>query len=61
MTNKKVMLEIGTMSIAQKKDLLAELFNSLTANIDQANRQKVLHNLFLTDKEPKPIIEMVEY
>ena len=38
MTNKKVMLEIETMSIAQKKDLLAELFNSLTANFDQANR-----------------------
>lgn len=61
MTGKKVVLELETLSTVQKKDLLTKLFNSLVPDTDPADRQKLLHNLFLTDNEPKPVIEMVEY
>jgi len=61
MTNKKVAVELDKMNVAQKKDLLGSLLSSLVADIDPGDRQKLLHDVFLTDKESKPVIEMVEY
>lgn len=49
------------MNVAQKKDLLGSLLSSLVADIDPGDRQKLLHDVFLTDEESKPVIEMVEY
>ena len=61
MTNKKVTVELDKMNVAQKKDLLGSLLSSLVADIDPDDRQKLLHDVFLTDEESKPVIEMVEY
>ena len=60
MTNKKVTVELDKMNVAQKKNLLGSLLSSLVADID-GDRQKLLHDVFLTDEESKPVIEMVEY
>jgi len=61
MTNKKAAIELEKMNIAQKKDLLGNLLSSLIADIDPGNRQQLLHDIFLTNEESKPVIEMVEY
>ncbi len=49
------------MNVAQRKDLLGSLLSSLVADIDPGDRQKLLHDVLLTDEESKPVIEMVEY
>jgi len=61
MTNQKAEIEFDKMNVPQKKNLLGTLLSSLVAEIDPADRQELLHNIFLTDKESKPVIEMVEY
>ena len=61
MTSKKAAVELDKMNVAQKKDLLGSLLSSLVADIDPADRQKLLHEVFLADDESKPVIEMVEY
>ncbi len=61
MTNKKAEIELDKMNIDRKKDLLGNLLSTLVADIDPAARQKLLHDVFLTDKESRPVIEMVEY
>ncbi len=61
MTSKRVTVELDKMNIAQKKDLLGNLLSSLVADIDPGDRQKLLHDVLLTDEESKPVIEMVEY
>lgn len=61
MTNKKTVVELDKLNVAQKKDLLGSLLSSLVADIDPGDRQKLLHDVFLTDEESKPVIEMVEY
>ena len=61
MTSKKAEVELDRMNVAQKKDLLGSLLSSLVADIDPADRQKLLHEVFLADDESKPVIEMVEY
>lgn len=61
MTNKKAAVEIDKMNVAQKKDLLGNLLSSLVADINPADQRKLLHDIFLTDEESKPVIEMVEY
>jgi len=60
-TSKRVTVELDKMNIAQKKDLLGNLLSSLVADIDPGDRQKLLHDVLLTDEESKPVIEMVEY
>ena len=52
---------VEKMNVAQKKDLLGTLLSSLVADIDPAERQKLLHDVFLSNNESKPVIEMVEY
>ena len=49
------------MNVTQKKDLLGSLLSSLVADINPAERQKILHDVFLANNESKPVIEMVEY
>lgn len=61
MTNEKATFELDKMNVAQKKDLLGNLLSSLVADIDPANRHKVLHDIFVANNESKPVIEMVEY
>ena len=61
MTNEKATVELDTMNVTQKKDLLGSLLSSLVADIDPAERQKILHDVFLGSDESKPVIEMVEY
>ena len=61
MTNEKATVELDTMNVAQKKDLLGSLLSSLVADINPAERQKILHDVFLANNESKPVIEMVEY
>jgi hypothetical protein len=61
MTNKKAAIELDKMNVTQKKDLLGSLLNSLVADIDPADRQKLLHEVFLANDDSKPVIEMVEY
>ncbi len=61
MTNSRAANEIAKLNISQKKDLLGVLLNSLAADIDPADRKKLLQTVFLEDKETKPVIEMVEY
>ncbi|HHD63620.1 MAG TPA: hypothetical protein ENK96_04500 [Desulfobulbaceae bacterium] len=61
MTSKKAAVELDKMNVSQKKDLLGSLLNSLVADIEPHDRQKLLHDIFLTDEESKPVIEMVEY
>ncbi len=61
MTSRKAKGELDKMNVAQKKDLLGSLLSSLVADIDPADRQKLLHEVFLSDDESKPVIEMVEY
>ena len=61
MTSRKAKGELDKMNVAQKKDLLGSLLSSLVADIDPADRQKLLHEIFLSDDESKPVIEMVEY
>lgn len=60
-TNKKAEIELEKMNVAHKKDLLGTLLRSLVADIDPAERRKLLQNVFLSDNESKPVIEMVEY
>lgn len=61
MTNRKTVVELDRMDVAQKKDLLGSLLSSLVADIDPEDRQKLLHDVFLADKDSQPVIEMVEY
>ena len=61
MTNKKATVELDTMNVAQKKDLLGNLLSSLVADIDPVDRQKLLHDIFVASEDSKPVIEMVEY
>ena len=61
MTNEKAAIELEKMNISQKKDLLGSLLSSLIADIDPGDRQQLLHDIFLTNEESKPVIEMVEY
>ena len=59
--NKKAEVELEKMNVAQKKDLLGSLLSLLMADIDPAEHQKLLQNVFLSGNESKPVIEMVEY
>ena len=59
--NKKAEIELEKMNVAQKKDLLGSLLSLLMADIDPAEHQKLLQNVFLSGNESKPVIEMVEY
>jgi len=61
MINRKTTVELEKMNVAQKKDLLGSLLSSLIADIDPGDRQQLLHDIFLTNEESKPVIEMVEY
>ena len=55
MPNKKATVELDTMNVAQKKDLLGNLLSSLVADIDPVDRQKFRPpDLERMDDQPHP-------
>ncbi len=58
---KRIINTVEKLNISQKKALLDSLLSSLMADISCDDRQQLLHDILLTNKESRPVIEMVEY